>query len=129
MEKVRFGIIGIGNQGNYYASLLKAGKITNGELVAICDNKAEKLELAKQNYAGLEYYDDYKKMLESKNIDAILVETPHYAHPEIVMNSLKSGKHTLVDKPAGVYTNQVVEMNEFAKLFQNAGYQNTKIGG
>ena len=37
MKKVRFGIIGIGNQGNYYAKLLKEGKIENGELVAICD--------------------------------------------------------------------------------------------
>jgi hypothetical protein len=38
MKKVRFGIIGMGNQGTYYANLLKDGKVDNGILSAICDN-------------------------------------------------------------------------------------------
>ena len=54
-------------------------------------------------------------MLDSGLCDAILVETPHYQHPEIVSECLKRGIHVICDKPAGVYTKQVREMNEVAK--------------
>jgi predicted dehydrogenase len=53
-------------------------------------------------------------MLDSGLCDAILVETPHYQHPEIVMEALSRGIHVICDKPAGVYTKQVREMNESA---------------
>ena len=118
MKKVRFGIIGIGNQGNYYASLLKAGRITNGELVAICDNKAEKLELAKQNYAGLEYYDDYKKMLESKKYDAIIAmgvviqgATPHagYINNEVAKSLAQLGMESGTPVTYGMITADNIE--------------------
>ncbi|MBR7110657.1 MAG: Gfo/Idh/MocA family oxidoreductase [Clostridia bacterium] len=115
MDKVRFGIIGIGNQGNYYAKLLTDGKIENGVLSAICDNKSSKLDAAKEKYNGVEFFDDFVKMVESGVCDAVLVTTPHYFHPEIVMECLKHNINTLCDKPAGVYTEQVLEMNEFAK--------------
>ena len=50
MKKVRFGIIGMGNQGSYYANVLKEGKIDNGILVACCDNNETKLKYAKEKY-------------------------------------------------------------------------------
>ena len=53
-------------------------------------------------------------MLESGVCDAVLVETPHYQHPEIVMECLKRDVNVICDKPAGVYTKQVREMNEAA---------------
>ena len=60
------------------------------------------------------YFDDYKKMLDSGLCDAVLVETPHYQHPEIVIECLNRGIHVICEKPAGVYTKQVREMNEVA---------------
>ena len=117
MEKVRFGIVGAGNQGTYYAnSLFKEGQIKNGVLTAVCDNRAVKLDAIKEKLAddSITYFSNYIEMLESGLCDAILVETPHYQHPEIVMESLKRGLHVICDKPAGVYTKQVREMNEFA---------------
>ena len=117
MEKVRFGIVGAGNQGTYYAnSLFKEGQIKNGVLTAVCDNRAVKLDAIKGKLAddSITYFSNYIEMLESGLCDAILVETPHYQHPEIVMESLKRGLHVICDKPAGVYTKQVREMNEFA---------------
>lgn len=118
MKKVKFGIIGMGNQGSYYANLLKDAKVENGVLVAVCDNNPSKLLNAKQKFAFIEencFFDDYIKLLDSNVCDAILVETPHYQHPEIVMECLKRGIHVICDKPAGVYTKQVREMNELAK--------------
>jgi len=116
MEKVRFGIVGAGNQGTHYAvELFCKGAIDNGVLTAICDYNPVKLG-ALQAKVGVDVkaFADYKEMMDSGLCDVILVETPHYQHPEIVMESLKRGLHVICDKPAGVYTKQVREMNEFA---------------
>ena len=115
MSKIKFAIVGMGNQGSHYAKLFAENKIENGVLVAICDNDALRLENAKQKFENLEYFSEYKQMLDSKLMDAVLVETPHYQHPEIVIECLKRGLHVICDKPAGVYTKQVREMNEIAK--------------
>ena len=115
MSKIKFAIVGMGNQGSHYAKLFAENKIENGVLVAICDNDVVRLENAKQKFENLEYFSEYKQMLDSKLMDAVLVETPHYQHPEIVIECLKRGLHVICDKPAGVYTKQVREMNEIAK--------------
>ena len=117
MEKVKFGIIGAGNQGTHYAQVLfKGGVIENGVLTAICDYRPVKLDAIKEKMAdeSIAYFDNYIEMLDSGVCEAVLVETPHYQHPEIVMECLKRGLHVICDKPAGVYTKQVREMNEFA---------------
>ena len=114
MRKIKFGIVGMGNQGSHYAKLLTDGKIDNGVLACVCDNNSVKLENAKNKFTDIQYYADYKQMLDSGVCEAVLVETPHYQHPEIVMECLKRGIHVICDKPAGVYTKQVREMNEFA---------------
>ena len=54
-------------------------------------------------------------MLDSKKIDACIVSVPHYDHPKYAMECMKRGIHVMVEKPAGVYTKQVKEMNAEAK--------------
>ena len=118
MDKIRFGIIGVGNQGFSYAfNGFEKGAIENGVLTALCDSNPKKLEDAKEFIKNEEvvYFTDYKEMLDSGVCDAVLVETPHYSHPEIVIECLKRNVNVICDKPAGVYTNQVKEMNEVAK--------------
>lgn len=118
MKKVRFGIIGVGNQGSLYATnFFDKGFIENGVLTAICDINPAKIAAIKEKLSleGIEYFDNYKKMLDSGLVDAVLVETPHYLHPEMVIECLKRDIHVISEKPAGVYTKQVREMNEAAK--------------
>lgn len=114
MRKITFGIVGMGNQGSHYARLLQDGKIDNGVLACVCDNNPVKLENAKNKFPEAKCFDNYLEMLDSGDCEAVLVETPHYQHPEIVMECLKRGLHVICDKPAGVYTKQVREMNEAA---------------
>ena len=117
MKKIRFGIVGLGNQGSYYtAKLFKEGKIENGEITALCDINQAKLDRAveiMENKATA--FTDYKEMLDSGLCDAVIVTTPHYIHPEIVIECLNRGINVISDKPAGVYTKQVRLMNEVAK--------------
>lgn len=114
MEQVRLGIIGIGAQGGTYAGFISEGKVKNMVLGAICDIDPAKKEMCAENYPNVPFYDNYIDMLESGNVNAVVTTVPHYLHPEMGIEALKRNIHALVEKPAGVYTKQVKELNEFA---------------
>lgn len=110
MERIRFGIIGLGNQGSYYAlSLFDKGAITNGIITALCDINPAKIEAMQSRITNksITYFTDYKQMLDSGLCDAVLVEVPHYSHPEMVIACLNRGINVICEKPAGVYADQV----------------------
>lgn len=114
MEKVRYGIIGLGNQGStYIKEFFNKGKIKDAVITALCDCNHDKIEYAKEYTAGqdIKFFTDYREMLDSGLVDAVLIETPHYFHPEMAMACFERNIHVLVEKPAGVYAKQVEEMN------------------
>ncbi|WP_223636719.1 Gfo/Idh/MocA family protein [Planococcus sp. 4-30] len=114
MKKLRLGIIGLGAQGGAYAGFITEGKVPNMEIGAICDIDPEKKKLAAEKYPDIPFYDDYIALIESGDVDAIVTCVPHYLHPEMGINALKRDVHALLEKPAGVYTKQVKELNDFA---------------
>ncbi|WP_163530031.1 Gfo/Idh/MocA family protein [Halobacillus ihumii] len=114
MKKVRLGIIGLGAQGGAYAEFIAENRVTNVEIGAICDIDTDKEAVAKEKYSDVPFYDNYIDMIEGGNIDAVVTCVPHYLHPEMGIEALKRDIHALVEKPAGVYTKQVTELNEFA---------------
>ena len=116
MNKVRFGIIGIGKMGSQHCMRFTHGLIKNGVLTAVCDIAPERKKWAEEKLApkGVEFFDDYKALIDSGKVDAVLIATPHYYHPVMAIYALEKGLHTLIEKPAGVYTKAVREMNEVA---------------
>ncbi|WP_078433176.1 Gfo/Idh/MocA family protein [Metabacillus halosaccharovorans] len=115
MDKVRIGIIGIGGMGTNQANNLIADKVPNAELTAVCDIRTERLDWAKENFGDkVKRFNNTESFFESKAFDAVMVVTPHYDHPALAIQSLNAGYHTLIEKPAGVYTKAVREMNEVA---------------
>ena len=114
MEKVRLGIVGLGAQGGLYAGFLADGKVENMVIGAICDIDPAKKELAAEKYPDVPFYENYRDMLDSGDVDAVVTCVPHYLHPEIGVEALKREIHALVEKPAGVYTKQVRELNDYA---------------
>ena len=118
MEKIKFGIVGVGNQGSNYAlNLFEKGKIENGVLTALCDCNPVKLDAVRAKLAdpdSVRYFENYADLLESGSCDAVIIAVPHELHPEMVMQALAKDVHVISDKPAGVYAKQVREMNEFA---------------
>ncbi|MBQ2955675.1 MAG: Gfo/Idh/MocA family oxidoreductase [Clostridia bacterium] len=114
MDIVRVGIIGVGNMGSSHAKRIVAGEIEGMTLAAIADTNPARLEWAKENCPGAELFSDAIEMMDSGKVDAVIVATPHYDHPVLVTEALKRDIHALCEKPAGVYTQAVREVNELA---------------
>ncbi len=111
-KKIKVGIIGIGNMGSGHARSFLKGLCPDFELVAAADNNPDRLAWAKENLSDtLTYFSDAVAMLDSGRIEACLVCVPHYDHPRYAIECMRRGIHVMVEKPAGVYTRQVREMN------------------
>ena len=111
-DKVRLGIIGLGAEGGMYAKFLDGEMVENMRIGAICDTDEGKREAA-EGY-GVPFYSDYKEMIASGDVDAVVTTVPHYLHPEMGIYALEHGMHALVEKPVGVYTKQARELIDFA---------------
>ena len=114
-KKIRLGIIGIGNMGSGHARAVVGGQCPELELVAVADVNPARLAWAKESLSpDIACFDDAIAMLDSGLIDACIVSVPHYDHPKMAMACMERGIHVMVEKPAGVYTKQVREMNACA---------------
>ena len=116
MEKVRIGIVGIGNMGKSHAANIFEGKVKNGVLTAVCDNDPAKLKWAEEQFGDkVKRFDAIDALLDSGLVDGVIIAVPHYDHPTFAIKAFGKGLHVLCEKPAGVYTRQVREMNEVAE--------------
>lgn len=123
-KKIRFGLIGIGAQGGAYAGFLtgKAGFPgmpapecpPHCELGALCDIDPEKEAMCKEKYPEYPFFRDWKEMVASGTVDAVITTVPHYLHHEIAIYCLEHGMNVLVEKPAGVRAKDVMAMNKCA---------------
>ena len=114
MEKVRLGIIGVGNMGSSHIKNALQGKMPEIEITAVADIKPDRLEWAKEQLPEVKTFDTTSALMDSGEVDAVLIATPHYDHPPLVIEALEKGLHAMSEKPAGVYTKQVREMNAVA---------------
>ncbi|MFJ7728643.1 Gfo/Idh/MocA family protein [Neobacillus sp. NPDC097160] len=116
MDLVKVGVIGIGNMGSSHVQLLDKGQIKRATLTAICSRNEGRNEWVKNNTQGdVQIFRDEETFFSESGIDAVLIATPHYSHPELAKKAFANGIHVLIEKPAGVYTKNVLEMNEAAK--------------
>ena len=117
MEKVRLGIIGIGNMGSSHITNIEVHKsCPEITVTAVADINPARLDWVKENIGThVALFDDAEKMMDSGLVDAILIAVPHYFHPVYAIKAFERGLHVMSEKPAGVYTKQVKEMNEAAK--------------
>lgn len=114
MGKIKIGIIGIGNMGTPHAKMIFEGKIPDLELTAIADYQEARREYAKKNFEGVKLFESGDELIKSGVCDAVVIATPHYQHPTLAKLAFENNLHVLSEKPAGVYTKQVREMNEAA---------------
>ncbi len=115
MEPVKVGILGIGNEGSMFARRIMAGECPELTLSAVCDRNPERLAWAEENYPQVARFASAEEMFDSGLIEGCIIAIPHYDHPRFAIECMRRNLHVMVEKPAGVYTRQVREMNEEAK--------------
>ena len=101
MDKVRIGIIGMGNMGRFHANDLLEGKVARGELTAVGSTSPHKLEEYREK--GVQVFGSGEEMIASGAIDALLIATPHYQHTSLGIAALEAGLHIMVEKPISAH--------------------------
>src|SRR3954471_14621105 len=99
MNKVRIGILGMGNMGKFHADYLLANKVSRAEVTCF----SEPSGLSRERYKQLNYFDSAEKLIRSGQVDAVIIATPHYSHTTLGIDALEHGLHVLVEKPISVH--------------------------
>ncbi len=99
MNKVRLGLIGLGNIGQHHAAYLGTGKVTRAELTAVSDAVPAKLE----RFKTLKTFVEPEELLRSGEVDAVIIATPHFQHTTLGIAALDRGLHVMVEKPISAH--------------------------
>ena len=120
-DKIQVALVGGNSMGwSDLSSFLKNPEV---ECVALCDVDRNVLnkrtdDIVKMGRQKPKLYIDYRKMLENKDIDAVIIGTPDHWHCLILCNALEAGKHAYVEKPIG---NSIAEINIMHKAVKKHG--------
>jgi len=109
MNKVRFGIVGVGNMGVNHLQSLK--KVARAELAAVCDINRQRADSVAAEH-GIKAFYNHRDLYASGMIDAVIIVTPHYSHTPLTIDAFNAGLHVLCDKPIAVHkslsTNKII---------------------
>lgn len=111
-NSLRVAVVGCGYWGPNHARNL-AG-LPDCELVAICDRDPRRLAHLKSLQPGAECYSDFDQMIESGNLDAVVISTGVNSHFTLTQKSLLAGLHTLVEKPMASSSSECDQLVELA---------------
>ena len=134
-DQLNIGAIGINGMG--WANVKAAIKVAGVNLVAVCDidkNAIDKrlAELASLNVdaSKIKIYDDYRKLLAQKDIDAVIIGTPDHWHALIMIHACEAGKDVYVEKPVGnsiaECTTMVAAQQRYNKIVQAGQWQRSQ---
>lgn len=121
-EPVRIGIVGCGSvMSRPYMSLIETLRCRGqAEVVATCDVVEAKRDWVRERFGITNFTCDYREVVESPEVDLVMVLTSMPEHAPIAKAALEAGKHVLVEKPMGVTLEQAAELVELAK--RSPGY-------
>lgn len=109
---IGFGIIGIGAMGRDHISSILHN--SNAKLVALVDINKEKADGIAREYNVASYY-DFRIMVENEELDAVVINLPHFLHKECMVYCAAHGLHTLVEKPMAISSEECEAMITAAK--------------
>jgi predicted dehydrogenase len=131
-ERIKMGAIGVGGMGTgHVGGLVKRAKDDNVQLLAVCDVYQRRVTRAKNICKG-EGFLDYRKIIDNKDIDAVMIATPDHWHAKISIDALESGKHVYVEKPMTHTVEQAIELRNVVrktKKVLQVGPQGTGVDG
>jgi predicted dehydrogenase len=121
-EKLNLGVVGTSNRAS--ANL---NGVRDQNIVAICDIEDKLLAAAQARFPQAKTYTDFRKMLDRRDLDAVVVSTPDHTHAVATMAALKSGRHVYCEKPLAHEVFEVRTVTEAARKHKLATQMGTQI--
>ncbi len=112
MAKIRYGIVGVGGMGSGHARTM--ANVEECVLSAVCDIDPTVAQNAGDSF-DVPHCTDYHDLIDREDVDAVIVATPHYFHPEIAIYALECGKPVISEKPLAVTVSAADAMVEAAQ--------------
>ena len=108
IKKIRWGIIGLGNIANKFATDL--ARVENVELVAVASRNQQRAETFAVRHNSKRAYNSYENLVKDAEVDAVYIATPHSFHKEHAILCLQNKKAVLCEKPLAMNLEEVTEM-------------------
>src|SRR5579885_2147616 len=96
-DRINLGLIGAGERGRYVLAVFL--KHPDVQLVSVCDIWGDQIDKTKQMAASAQGFGDHRRLLETKDLDAVLIATPDHWHAATAIDALNAGKDVYVEKP------------------------------
>jgi predicted dehydrogenase len=125
-DRLHVGVIGVTGQGGSDTDQIAAA---GAEIVALCDVDENHIGLRKQSFPHAETFTDFRKMLDHKGIDAVLVAIPDHMHAVATLAALRSGRHVYCEKPLAHSLHEVRVVTETAAKHRRVTQMGTQIHG
>lgn len=116
MNKIKFGILGLGNISHRFVKGLQF--VDDAQILAVCNRSLQKAKEYASEYQIPYHYDSYEEMLANSEIDAIYIATPNDTHAMFMMQALQHHKHVLCEKPFTIHSEDAKEVFAYAKQQQ-----------
>lgn len=94
-ERLQVGVIGVAGQGEYNLG----GAAAHATIAALCDVDEKRAGKARERFPQATFYTDFRKLIDQKGLDAVVVATPDHTHAVATVAALKAGLHTYCEKP------------------------------
>jgi predicted dehydrogenase len=127
-DGVRVGLIGCGGMGTGDA---RTAKSLGAAVVAVCDVDEKQVAAARKNWPDAEGYSDFRKMVERKELDAVICATPDHWHTLVSMAAMRAGKDVYCEKPLTLTIDEgkrlVRTQNETKRILQTGTQQRSSL--
>jgi predicted dehydrogenase len=121
-NRLNVGVIGVAAQGAY-----NLGNVTSENIVALCDVDTNRAGKAREEHPKAAFYQDFRKLLDQKDIDAVVVATPDHMHAIPALMAMRAGKHVYCEKPLAHNVREVRLMRETAAKHKVVTQMGTQI--
>ena len=122
-DRLNIGVIGVNGQGGYSIGQLK--DISN--IVALCDVDDNRMAPVAQKFPAAKTYRDFRRLVDQKDLDAIVVATPDHTHAVAAVAALKSGRHLYCEKPLARTVSETRIITETARQTKRVTQIGTQI--
>lgn len=98
-NELRVAVVGAGRMGFDHIKRIASDRIRGARVAAVVDINEEAAQRAVEGIEGVKIYTDFRKAIESKEVDAVLIATPGFLHAPVLMPAIEAGLPILCEKP------------------------------